>query len=229
MYDIFQWRSTSTIDFSVLPVSIAEVKQRMLDVKIIDLTSNTSIDSYLTSLIKSSVKLFEEQTNHMIYPRTLCGNVFNNENCFEFSGYYLKKRNIKSIDSIKYYQYDWNQDSSANKESLVINDFYNIIPESNITNTTLRKKVGVDFPIVYQKMDTIEINITCGYDIVNSAFVGIPDDIKSFIIYHVTKMYSNQINDCDCSPTECLINDNYLLQIISSYSVQEIPYILSYI
>ena len=218
---IFEWTNTSQIQIDVLPVSVDQIKERIFFLKVEDLRSNTSVNSSLESLIKLSTKFFEDRTSYMIYPRTLSGTMpYEDKYCYyyQFDDYRLSIRNVKTIDSIKYYPEDWNQDSLVNKTELDIATHYHIIPQSRISNIVLRRKSNAEFPIVYQGLNTLELNLTCGYDIVSSAFVGLPFDIKEFIIQHVAEMYINNLNGCDCAPSASL--NEYLLQIISSYKMQ---------
>lgn len=148
------------------PVSLAEAK---LHLNMLD--AETYADTLITSLIKAATEVSQAYTWSQFVSATY------NAYCSYLPEYFtIWKNPVSSITHIKYYDADNVQQTLATTK-------YEVYKENGITKIKI-----LDAPVVYNRMDAIEIRMVCGY----GAASAVPDAAKAAIKLTVGHLFEHR-------------------------------------
>ena len=211
-------------DTSILPVTAQDVRDYASPFVF------TQTDSEIEKIIEGVTSFFEATTNFIVYPTVLTGKTYEPHGCvvrWRFdSTYVFYKRNVKSLDLIKYYPSTWNEDQTIPKTLLSpIATYYNFKPELDPLNgpfydydiikyphIVLKERQIceglVTLPVPYKYENTVEFQLSAGYQ---DPLTDTASDIKQLIISQASLVLQDE---CTC---ECSVKNDYIASLYKKY------------
>ena len=152
---------------STYPVSLIEAKLHLK----VDITTD---DALITNLIVAATQVSEEYTNRFFIDTVV------NQTSTSFNGLNeLFKSKVRSVTHVKYYDSDNAQQTWANTNYVVNNEF---------EPCQINLVVDGTLPSIAQRVDAVECRYTVGY----GAASDVPDVIKQAILLTLGNWYANR-------------------------------------
>lgn len=154
---------------STEPLSYSDVKAYLR-------LNDDSEQTFVTSLIVTARKLVEGRIWRPLISQTWAFQLDYNE--IDMVVKNINKQPLISVDSVQYY------DANNTLQTLSASSY-----ESDIYSSPPRFKLKT-IPVVYDRMNTLQVNFTCGY----SSAANVPEPIKQAMYFIIGHHYENRMD-----------------------------------
>jgi len=189
---IFSNTKTVSRDTSSYPITLADVKDKSFYFK--DNPDDTTLDDYIEDfVIPKIISDWEDSTKYILLDteiKSFVPNIeFINSNRLPLS---LSHLNVRSIESIKYYEHDVSLPSTKTE---ITSSYYSTSEEIKITP----KKIYLHYSLLPLRIYPIENNIECNYlaGFASNNFATLSQDVKDCLAAQASLVIDIKQGYCD--------------------------------
>ena len=156
----FSNKKTISRDVTTYPITLATVKAKSF--YFIDNPTDESQETYITSLIASVMLNWEDYTGYLIQDQTVKAFVPNIRDVNDYNLQIdLTNLNIRTIDYVKYYPYDWDQ---AEAKTTLDSSYYLITDELNRVPSSLKMLYDYVPLQLFSIKNNLEVQYAAGFE-----------------------------------------------------------------